>query len=98
VNLQNWLNQTPWAEIKECLDCTDGTISELLGEYMKYPHTEGRDKEMNLFDCFESMLEAAKDYHEEQSADNETCPHCQANGMDCFICGGSGKRPDYLRP
>jgi len=97
MNLQDWLNTTPWHEIEECLDATDGTMSEMIGVYKgimenRALYTDGGNQV--FMNTFESMLEAAKDYHEEQSADNETCPHCQDNGMDCSWCGGTGKRTD----
>jgi len=97
MNLQDWLNNTPWAEIEECLDATDGTMSELFGEYMNTGCNDAltlTQRSVHFCSVFTMMLEAAKDYHEEQSAYNETCPHCQDNGMDCSWCGGTGKRPD----
>jgi len=97
MNMQDWLNNTPWVEIVESLDATDGTIYELLGEYMRiYPTSIHESlKHMLIYKEFEDMLEAAKDYHEEEAANNETCPKCNDNGMDCYHCGGTGKRPDY---
>jgi len=98
MNLQNWINTTPWAEIEECLDATDGTMSELFGEYMKTGCNDAltlTQRSVHICSVFTMMLEAAKDYHEEESAYNEECPNCHDNGMDCFTCGGSGKRPDY---
>jgi len=99
MNMQDWLNTTPWAEIEECLDATDGTMSELFAEYMRInktypPSIHESVKHKIIYQEFEDMLEAAKDYHEEQSAINETCANCQDNGMDCSWCGGTGKRPD----
>jgi len=95
MNLITWLHETPQSEIDEALVETDGTISELVGRYkdmnVSYPVTEALARGL-VANVFVDMLEAAKDYHDEEAAYNDLCPRCEDNGMSCTTCGGTGKR------
>jgi len=95
MNAEQWAANTEHNEVIECMDESEGTISELIAAYLSLKKNDdipAEQRPLHFWNEFELMLEGAQDLYNEQVAENNECPTCNDNGMYCSICGGSGKR------